>query len=181
MTSRDWHLPPRPRGWDPKLDNNLIACNFEPRWMGNAVAMSGSFYWGVRLRIPAGETITNIVAYVSTVGAGLTYARAAIYEKDGTRSGITADQSVAWTSLYTKVMPLGAPVAAKDYERDVWAVFCADGTTPPILAGNTSLTQDVGLPNPGHVSGYYFGAPPLPASLTPGIWTSHLEVWAGVS
>ena len=167
--------------WRPS-DNNLLAANFPPRHAVTALAVGAGFYFANRVRIPAGTTITNVHLVISIAGAGLTYGAVAVYEADGTRSGLTGDQIAAWQAAAgPKSAALGTPIAAQGADRWVWVTFAAAGTTRPafMAASSSTLPSNVGLSG-ALAGGYVAGAAPLPASMSMSM-TTYLEFWAGIS
>src|SRR6185436_3019569 len=58
----------------------------------------------VKIRLPVGASVTNIVMFVTTAGNTLTSGQcfAVLYDSTATRVGVTASQDVAWVSTGLK-------------------------------------------------------------------------------
>lgn len=96
-------------------------------------------------RRPEVYTITNVIAFVSTAGAGLTVGQCfgGLYDSAGIRQGVTADQAANWGTTGLKIMPLTVafPVPAN---ADVWVALLYNGTsiqftTTSSVAGQNDL------------------------------------------
>lgn len=169
-----------PGMWKP-ADNLLKSANFPPRHIGIHVSITAGFIAATRVRVPANTVITNLHAYVHAAGSGLSYAAAAVYEADGSQSGVTASQATAWASAGHKVMALATPIPARPSARWVWVAFAESGTTLAALGcASGYLAANAGGVSPV-VAGAIAGATPLPASLTLTSLGNWYEVWAGIS
>lgn len=152
--------------WKPS-ENGLVAANGNPADCIYSTALIAAAQLAVRVRIPAGKAITNVDYFVGAAGSGLTYGQIAVVEKGapGTVVGITGSLVTPWSSIGAKKSPLGTPVPAKAYERDVWFVFAVTGTTPPSIAmhgGPSFTTANLGLGSVGFLNaGYFIVAAPI--------------------
>lgn len=173
-------------GWAPR-DNGLIAATGSPAECGFGAALA-TIALATRVRVPAGETITNIHAHVAVASSGNTYAKAAIYEKSGVGgplAGITASIISDLSTTGDKVLPLVTPIAAQPVDRDVWVTYLTTGGTPPTLLIHGYLgtfTANVGLGSVGYLNGgYYAVTEPLPATLPVHALTNYYQYWVGLS
>ncbi len=121
-----------PNNWAPS-DQALVSWSYDPT-IANASSIlpaAGVMYMA-RLPIAAATTVTNIIIDVTTAGAGLTSAGAAIYQ-NGLLLGQTADQSSNWATTNSKTMALsgGAVSVSAGY---LYVTVWANGTTLPTLA-----------------------------------------------
>jgi hypothetical protein len=166
--------------WKP-ADNELLAANFPPRQIVTGFVLTNGFQFFHRVRIPADTPITNLVLFCTTAGAGLTYARAGVYESDGTQVGLSTDQSTAWQSVGTKTVPLATPVPAKQSARWVWVGLCAVGTTQPGFGSahaSTFAVASIGIGAQPLNNGYRAGSVlESPATMS---FTSYAEAWVGI-
>jgi hypothetical protein len=131
--------------WYPS-DQGFLAWSLEPSQAANASpVVSGTVYMmAVPLRQTA--TISTItMAVATTAGSGLVSNQnfAGVYNSAGTRLGVTADQSVNWTSVGAKIMPLTAPIASAPAGM-YYVAFVSNGTTPPNFTRESS-SQNNGL------------------------------------
>jgi len=114
---------------------------------GQLVPTAGTVNFA-RVHLPLGGSITNVVLFCSTVGAGLTSGQcfAGLYNSAGTLIGTTADQSTNWSSSTgTKTMALtGGPFACA--AGDYLVAFFYNGTTAPtMLRGLSQSAVNAGL------------------------------------
>lgn len=95
----------------------------------------------MRMELLHDTTISNILAISGGAGSGLVAGQnfAALYGPDGTRLGITADQSTAWATAGFKEMPLTSPVsvAAGSY----YVALMSNGTTRPSFSRAVSSSD----------------------------------------
>jgi hypothetical protein len=132
-------------------DHGLLAWSFDPIFVSSGAALTSGATRVTLLHLPRPATVTNIHAVVSGAGSGLTAGQsfAALYGVNNTLLGITADQSVAWTSTGEKVMPLTTPYVASSaglMKVVLWSV----GSSPPSFVrelGN-ALTANFGMSAP---------------------------------
>lgn len=115
--------------WSPG-DQSLVAWAFDPVVASNSsVLPTAGVMYMARIAVPTGTTIANLVVDISAAGAGLTSCGAALYQ-NGTLLGQTTDQSGAWNTTNSKVMPLtGGPVTVSG--EYVYVAIWANGTTLP--------------------------------------------------
>jgi Right handed beta helix region/Lower baseplate protein N-terminal domain len=120
--------------------------NFDPISISSgsgSVAISGSLYV-MKLSAQSGGQIQNII---TTIGSGTTPAGlvagqnyAAIFDANGTRIGITADQSAVWASTGLKTMALTAPITIQG-GKDYYVVLLANAATlPSFVAASGAAT-----------------------------------------
>jgi hypothetical protein len=168
--------------WTPS-DNNLLGANWPPILINTGLALPAGYYFQNKVKIPANVAITNVHTWITTVGSGLTYAAMAVYEADGTRSGITGDLISAWqTGVGFKTHALATPIPAQPFPRTVYVSRAQAGTTMSAHAILNSLTGiNVNLSGGDLNAAYIIGASPLPASLTLASSVSYATVWTGVS
>lgn len=103
------------------------------------------------LHLPIAASITNVCLHVTTAGTSLTANNniAALYTAAGALVGVTADQSVAWTSSGYKQMALtGGPFArtAGDYYVAWW--LNGSGTDPSFARSGNAASVNNGLSAP---------------------------------
>ena len=93
--------------------------------------------------LPLTYTITNVIAFVSTAGAGLVAGQnfAGVYDSAGTRVGVTADQTAAWATTGLKSMALTAPyvVAAN---ATVYLAMLYNGTSMSLACSSSVAGQN---------------------------------------
>jgi hypothetical protein len=125
-------------GWAPS-DSAYVAWTYDPALTISVTTpapmlTSGTVYL-FRINIRATTVVTNIVTYVGVIGATLTAGQnlLGLYKSDGTRIGITADQSGVWTStgLKTAALVSGPFTLTPGF---CWAAILSVGTTPPVFA-----------------------------------------------
>jgi hypothetical protein len=110
----------------------LTATNYDPAYGAAATALTSGTVFMQRIDVPYSLLVSNIhQTIVTTAGSGLVAAQnfAGLYTAAGTRIGVTADQSVAWTTTGEKNMALVAPalITAGTY----YVALLSNGTTPP--------------------------------------------------
>jgi hypothetical protein len=180
--------------WLPE-DNGMIGANFDPALaFTTGVAFASAVIALLRVKVPAGKAITNILTYSAVAGAGLTAGTgnlAGIYESSGVQSGVSGDIRVShWqaaTSLLT--IPLGTPVPASKVGRKVYVAMMATGTTPPtiVVAGTNNaregLTANANIAATGALqnAGVITGQTTLPSSLTLTTMTQGYKFWVGLT
>lgn len=110
----------------------LTAMNMDPAIGAGFTALTSGTVFMQRLDVPYSLLISSIhQAAGGTPGAGLVAGQnfAGLYTAAGTRIGVTADQSVAWTTTGEKNMALVAPVLITAGTYHV--ALLSNGTTPP--------------------------------------------------
>lgn len=116
----------------------LTAMNMDPAAGTGFTAPTSGTVFMQRIDVPYSLLISNIHQVVGTLGSGLTAGQnfAGLYTAAGTRIGVTADQSVAWTTTGEKNMALVAPalVTAGTY----YVALLSNGTTPPTFLRTAS-------------------------------------------
>ncbi|MGW3153717.1 hypothetical protein [Streptomyces sp. NPDC001089] len=116
-------------------DHGLLSWSLDPAACssgGTSLVVGYIYLTQVILRTAA--TISKVCVTVGTAGATLTSGQclAALYTSAGTRVGLTADQSTAWTSVGYKAISLTA-----SYSAAAGKYYCAllvNGTTSPTFA-----------------------------------------------
>lgn len=128
----------------------FLATNVDPAYAGAAVSLVSGTVHMQRIDLPYPGTITNLhQAVVTTVGSGLTAGQnfAGLYNSAGTRIGVTADQSVAWTTAGEKNMALTAPVAVA--AGTYYVALLSNGATPPAFLRMAQTASVADLVNHG--------------------------------
>lgn len=167
----------------------LTAMNYDPVIGPGATSLTSGTVHMQRIDVPYPLLISNIhQTVVTTPGAGLTAGQnfAGLYTAAGTRIGVTADQSVAWTTTGEKNMALTA--SALVTPGAYYVALLSNGTTPPAFL-RVALSQSVAdLVNHGMtMATARFTTGPtaqttLPASITMSSRVlSGTTYWAGVS
>lgn len=140
------HVHPRVY-WSPE-DHGLTTWTQDPATCtsGQLLPTAGTVHFA-RVHLPVAASITNILMFVSTIGAGLTSGQcfAGLYTAAGSLVASTADQSAAWVSTGTKTMSLsgGAQAcAAGDY---LIGFFANGSTLPSFLRGVSQSAVNAGL------------------------------------
>jgi hypothetical protein len=152
---------------------------------GTTLASGSIYFLGVVLRSAA--TISSLCVVLGAVGSGLTSGQclAGLYTASGTLVGITADQSVAWTTAGDKTMALTSPYSAA--AGKYYVALLVNGTTSPNFACGSTLGNFT--PGNAHLtSGNYrfcrsaSGQTSLPTSYTMANATPGANnVWAAVA
>jgi hypothetical protein len=134
-----------------------------------------------RVHVPVAASVTNIVASVTTAGAGLKSAAcfAGLWNaSSGALIKATADQSAGWASVGLKTMALSggaASLAAGDYYIGLYA----NGTTLPAFArgnGQSGVLLNAGLPSNFRVASANTGVAGSPPA-TLGTRTAASTAW----
>lgn len=180
--------PAYPSEWAP-ADHGFTAWAFDPAaasTTGTTLTSGYIYMLGIVLR--QAVTVTNLHALLGSAGSGLTSGQclAALYDSAGTRRGITADQSTAWTSAGSKTMALTSTYAAAAGRYYVALLFV--GTTSPTFACGSTLGASFTPGNAGLTAGSYrfcrsaSGQTSLPTTVTLSGYTPDANnVWAALS
>lgn len=114
-------------------DIGYLCESFDCLMANTAVTLVSGTIQLVRIDIRNPQTITNIIASVSTAGSSLTSGQnfAGLYNSSGSRVGVTADQTTTWGSTGVKTMALTAPYAAA--AGIYYVALLSNGTTPPLF------------------------------------------------
>lgn len=175
--------PDEPWRWHPR-DNGLLAASFDPALIVGGNAPPRGVLVCQQVAVPADAPIEAVLLDVVTAGAGLMAATAAVYELDGWRSGVTRDQSAAWSTGGLQRMPLVEPVAARPAARTVWIGFVATGATLPAFAVpwiSKAARPNLGLPSPGpQRAGEIAEQTACPERVTPAEMRSGPQYWVGL-
>lgn len=171
-------------------DYGLAAMTYDPALIASTIAIpNGGKLYTVMVKVGAATTISTIWVYMSAIGSALTSGEnfAGVWQGiGGTRIGITADQSTAWTTsgnVGVLQMPLtGGPLAVS--AGDVAVGFYVNGTTGPTLsrANSTSVTNvntPTNSPRFGISSATYTTTPP--ATLPTLTANNNTTWWVGLS
>lgn len=163
-------------------DHGLLGWSQDPaNCTGQAVSVTGEVYF-IRVPVRHTSTITNIVCTVTTLGATLTAGQnlVGLYDSAGNKLGESADQSVAFTTIGTKTIPLVTPVVVQP--GFYYAAIMSNGTTPAqFLRGNSQSSSSI---NVGSALRYLniTGQTSLGATFTPGsAATNNNARWAAFS
>jgi hypothetical protein len=172
--------------WLP-ADAGFLAWTYDPGAgaTGTFTMVSGTVYL-YRINVRASLTCTNVLVIIGTAGSGLTSNQnfAGLYRSDGTRVGITADQTTPWATAGLQTMALaGGPFALT--AGFYWVAMMSVGTTPPIVLSASGTFRASNAGTAVSVARYATngtGQTALPASITPGS-NSLLSpaVWAALS
>ena len=194
--------PPRPRaarparerhpddarwGWRPQ-DNGLVAASFDPALIVGGNSPDRGVLVCQRVTVAAGTPVRSVLLEVVTPGADLTPGAAnvaAVYERDGTRAGVTADQAGTWTSAGLHRSTLVQQIPPRPDTRSVWVAFIADGGTLPGFAVpwiSRAARPNLGLPAPGpQRAGTIAGHSTCPEAITPIDMRPCLQYWVGLA
>lgn len=167
--------------WQPK-DHGLIGWTVDPGvCTGNATSVSGTIYF-IKIPVRQAATITNLILSVGAAGVTLTAGQnlVGLYDAAGNKLGESADQSVAFTTVGTKTIPLITPVAVQP--GFYYVAMMSNGTTPAnfIRAGAASSSAN----NFGGTlrSVNTVGNTSLPATFTPGSANADSNIrWAAIN
>lgn len=124
-------------------DHNLLAWTWDPSTnLASSTITAGTVAMSkVWLRQPA--TVTNVIFGLAAFGATLTAGQnfAGLYNAAGTRVGVTADQTAAWTAgtLGAQEVALTAPFAAP--AGAYYVAFLFNGTTSPGFARGSAAAS----------------------------------------
>ncbi len=133
---------------------------------GNLITLGTVFLH--KLYIPAGSTINNLGAVVTTAGNTLTYARAALFNGSGTQLGISVDQSTNWASTGFKVNATTAPISIST-AGFYYVALLNTGTTGATFASTPGTSNAFNANTTGatlrHATGPT-GQTSMPASIT---------------
>ena len=112
-------------------DHGYLNYSADPQLVvASAAPASGSIRMIKLPLLPLSYTITNLHCYIATAGVSLTLNQcfAGLYDSAGTRQGVTANQSVAWTTSSVKTMALGAPYVVPA-NAPMWVALLFNGTS----------------------------------------------------
>lgn len=165
-------------------DQGLLAWSFDPATgLGANQTSAGAVYMTkIILREPV--TVTNILATVTTAGAGLTANQnfAALYDNLGNRLGVTANQATNWQVSGLKTMPLTIPVI--NINGGVFYVgLLSNGTTQPNFARGSFLGAGPETVNAGLVGSTLryslsgAGLTSMPLTIAMGARTADARAW----
>lgn len=114
-------------------ENALVAWAYDPAAANSTGAgITAGVVFLIKVRLPMPATITNIVSFITTAGAGLSAGQnlAGLYNASGTLLSATADQSTAWATTGAKVAPLVTQQVAAP-AGVYYVAWLANGTTTP--------------------------------------------------
>ncbi|MEU6449589.1 hypothetical protein [Streptomyces sp. NPDC046979] len=158
--------------WGP-ADQGLKAWSFDPSVAGFSSAPVGGSVYLIRLKLRKAATISKVVLMTVAAGSGLTANQnyAGLYTSSGTRVGVTANQSSAWTTANnTLSMSLTSSYSAA--AGDYYVAFVANGSARPgfVCATDLGATRTPGNANLSS-GGYRYcigatGQTSLPSSLS---------------
>ncbi len=148
---------------------------------------------GYLMKIPlfgAPVSVTNILAGVQTAGSSLTASQcfAGLYDNTGAKIGVTADQSVAWTSTGLKTMALAGGPFAGSWPW-VYVAIITNGTTNPqftraagavlgtAIVNFNAVTSDI----PFATSGSGLTALPASFAYSSNVTTNAQAIWVALS
>ncbi|WP_432101027.1 hypothetical protein [Streptomyces sp. WAC 04229] len=158
--------------WGP-ADQGLKAWSFDPSVAGFSSAPVGGSVYLIRIKLRKAATVSKVVLMTVAAGSGLTANQnyAGLYTSSGTRVGVTASQSSAWTTANnTLSMSLTSSYSAA--AGDYYVAFVANGSTRPgfVCATTLGATRTPGNANLSS-GGYRYcigatGQTTLPSSLS---------------
>lgn len=127
-------------GSDPTAMHGFKVQSIDPVLAAGSGALTAGIAQLMKVLVPVNITVSNLYSVLNTAGAGMTNAFAGIYSSTGTRLGVTADQSTAWSTTGEKTMALTAPVDLTGGPQTyVWvALMVGAATTAPQFAQFTS-------------------------------------------
>lgn len=167
-------------------DHGLKAWSFDPAFVAAGAALADGVASLVGVRFRFGAHVTRLHAVVTTAGATIANCFAGLYDDDGQRLAVTADQATAWASTGHKAMALAAPVDVGPGWYYV-ALLEGSGTTDVQLGrgpAGGSVAHNVGMAAPQlRQAASGSGQTALPASIATGGLdpTTGVNFWVGVS
>jgi hypothetical protein len=162
----------------------LRAATFDPRLPINATAPTAGVITLFEIFVPEGFVCSKLhVAIVSTAGVTLANSFAGLYDDQGNRVAVSADQSSAWQSVGAKEITWVTPAELQGGRRYYVALLIGSAATFPTFAraGNVATTNaGVGAPFRSATTGS--GLTALPASISlAGVSAALPALWAGLS
>lgn len=119
-----------------------------------------------RVSVNYKATITNLYLNVQAAGSGLTAGQnlVGMYDANGNRVGISADQTAAWgtTGSKTAALTMTGPLEPGIY----YLAFLSNGTTVPHINGGDNVLQNIGPLAAPFRFGSLAGQTTLPATIT---------------
>lgn len=111
-------------------------------------------------------SISNLYLSVQTGGSGLTAGQnlVGMYDGNGTRVGISADQTAAWGSTGNKTAALTMTGSLEP--GTYWLAFLSVGTTPPKIYGGDNTIANIGIAVAPFRFSSLTGQTSLPSSIT---------------
>lgn len=148
FTSQDARVTALESSGGTAMDFGLKSWSFDPATAAAGVVPTSGTIIMAKLYLPAG-TVNAVGVSINSAGVTLTAGQnfMGLYNQAGTRLGVTADQSAAWTSVGYKQIPLVAPVVIAS-PGFYYVAFLSNGATPAGLtrgSNNTSSTTVVNL------------------------------------
>lgn len=154
---------------DGPLLNHAIAWTMDPCQASSSnTPLSGAISINL-VYVNALSTVTNFLCSVLTAGSGLTAGQnlVGIYNAAGTRVGISADQSTAWTTTGNKTaaLTMTGPLEPGYY----YLAFLTVGTTPPKFYGGSAVNavQNINFASAPFRFSFLSGQTSLPTTITP--------------
>ncbi|MFE0451592.1 hypothetical protein ACFW2D_09925 [Streptomyces sp. NPDC058914] len=125
--------------WGP-ADQGLKAWSFDPSLAVNVSAPVGGSVYLIRVKLRKATTISKVVMFTVAAGSGLTANQnyAGLYTASGTRVGITANQSSAWTTA-NNTLSMSLTSAYSAAAGDYYIAFVSNGSTRPGFVCGTEL------------------------------------------
>lgn len=175
-----------PDVWVPS-DYGLLGWSYPPEVVQNNAVVSNGVVTLIKIKLSTAQTITNVIAHVTTAGSALTSNQnfAALYNSSGNRLGVTADQSSAWASAGTKIMTLTTPVSVS--AGTYYVALLANASTPPAFGcttgGSSTMIANLGGTGASARFGSVLSAQTsMPSSFTPSAVSGSVAAfWAGLS
>lgn len=154
---------------DGPLLNHAIAWTMDPCQASSSnTPLSGAISINL-VYVNYKATVTNFLCSVITAGSGLTAGQnlVGVYDINGTRVGVSADQSSAWTSTGNKTaaLTMTGPLEPGYY----YLAFLTVGTTPPKFYGGSAVNavQNINFASAPFRFSFLSGQTSLPSTITP--------------
>lgn len=175
--------PPGPANPGPAV-NGLAVWNFDPVAATANTAVSNGQIMLLEVQIPTARTITNLVAYLTAAATGGISGQnfAALFDSGGNRVALTADQTAAWSTPGTKIMPLTAPYAAA--AGTYYVAYLGNATGPMQVSASSSSGQvaNAGLAAaPWRFGNTLSGQTSIPATVNLAAAGQEFPYWCGLS
>jgi hypothetical protein len=179
-----WHVPYISQREQLFREKQGIKGESFPRICGSAsTPLTGQVVYLAGIALMAGDVVTNILVNISGGGTGTSLSKLGIYDVNGTRKGITADQGSVWNAPGGYVVPLLTPyTVAASGTHYLAIVVNASGTKPSLIVGNPTAfaAYPMGSGNLPFATDATTGRTDLPASVTI-TQASGLGIWLGWS
>lgn len=162
-------------------DAGWMGWAFDPALISGSSILTAGVLYLTRVKVGVAGTAASVSMHVSTAGATLSNCFLGLFDSNGTRVGVTTDQSTALQSGGLKTVTMSATAALVAGPHYVGIL--TNGTTPPTMtrAGNSSIVN-AGVVAPSlrwATSGTGQTAMPSTVDLTTAA-ASSLSLWAAI-